>query len=192
MPRHPFEKGEKARRSGPKTLMKPMYTVPAQDSRTNPTTIKVLPRRIPRTLRERRQWVSWRYEERGNKRTKVPYSPGTNNRAQTTDLMSWGTFQEALSAYEEGMCEGIGFVFCSADPFVGIDLDRCRDPETGEIDAWAQKVLNRFTQAVLIDVSPSGKGVHVITRGSLRVGAKSESIEIYGQGRFFAVTGVAP
>jgi hypothetical protein len=46
--------------------------------------------------------------------------------------LTWGTFEEAVRRAEENGL-GIGFVFSSGDPFVGVDLDRCRDPETGEI-----------------------------------------------------------
>src|SRR5829696_4200660 len=113
---------------------------------------------IPEQLTERPQWVCWRLEQRDGKLTKVPYTPGTERRASSTDLMTWGTFDEALAAYEFGRAipvveegrrpyyDGIGFVFSSADPFVGIDLDKCRDPEDGEITAWAQKILDRVKQ----------------------------------------------
>src|SRR5918995_6188544 len=90
---------------------------------------------IPEPLTERPQWVCWRLEERKGEMTKVPYTPGTLRRASSTDLMTWRTFSEALEAYQcsEPPYDGIGYVFCSADPFVGIDLDKCRDPEDGEI-----------------------------------------------------------
>ena len=92
---------------------------------------------IPERLTERRQWVNWRLEERDGKRTKVPYTRGTLRRASSTDLMTWRTFSEALAAYEAGepSYDGIGFVFCSADPFAGIDLDDCRNPESGEVSS---------------------------------------------------------
>src|ERR671913_663791 len=98
---------------------------------------------IPKRLTERPQWVNWRLEERGDRMTKVPYTPGTLRRASSTDLMTWRTFSEALAAYQcsEPPYDGIGYVFCSADPFVGIDLDKCRDPEDGEITEWAQKII---------------------------------------------------
>src|SRR4051812_21449762 len=86
---------------------------------------------IPGQLAERPQWVCWRTERREGKPTKVPYTPGTERRASSTDLMTWRTFEDALAAYERGEppYDGIGFVFCSADCYVGIDLDDCRDPE---------------------------------------------------------------
>jgi putative DNA primase/helicase len=156
---------------------------------------------IPGQLTERPQWVCWRLEMRGDKPTKVPYTPGTERRASSTDLMTWRTFEDALAAYEAGEppYDGIGFMFCSADPFVGIDLDDCRNPETGEIAAWAQKIISRVQEGY-IEISPSGTGVHIIVEGSVRDGGRSRrkvrvgdevvgEIEMYSRERFFTITG---
>lgn len=95
---------------------------------------------------------------------KEPYDPKTGRRASTTDSRTWATFPEALKAFESGGWEGIGFVFSSGDPFIGIDLDNCRDPETGDLKEWAAKVCAAFVDAYK-EVSPSGRGVHIIARG---------------------------
>ncbi len=145
---------------------------------------------IPEQLTSRPQWVCWRTETREGKPTKVPYTPGTNRRASSTDLMTWRTFSEALAAYEAGEppYDGIGFVFCSADPYVGIDLDDCRDPETGAVTDWAQKIINNVVDSY-VEASPSGTGVHVICEGTVEESVKTPSVEIYSQGRFFTITG---
>ena len=146
---------------------------------------------IPERLTERPQWVCWRLEERDDKPTKMPYIPGTLRKASSTDLMTWRTFSEALAAYEAGEppYDGIGFVFCSADPFAGIDLDHCRDPETGAVEEWAQKIIDSVQEGY-VEASPSGTGVHIICEGVVRGGAvKKGPIEMYGQTRFFTVTG---
>ena len=147
---------------------------------------------IPGQLTERPQWVCWRVVEReGKKPTKVPYTPGTERRASSTDLMSWRTFQEALEAYEAGEppYDGIGFCFCSADPFVAVDLDDCRNPETGDVAPWAQNIVERFSEAY-VEVSPSGTGIHIIACGVLKEGVKTKKVEMYGQDRFFTISGV--
>jgi putative DNA primase/helicase len=157
---------------------------------------------IPGQLAERPQWVCWRLETRDGKSTKVPYTPGTERSASSTDLMTWRTFEDALEAYEAGepSYHGIGFVFCSADPFVGIDIDDCRDPETGEIAPWAQKIIDR-AQEGYIEASPSGTGVHIIAEGTVRGGGMRKKvrlngevvgeIEMYSRKRFFTITGEA-
>jgi len=151
---------------------------------------------IPEELTERPQWVLWRYEERDGKMTKVPYTPGTGRRASSTDLMTWTTIEEALAAYEAGEppYDGIGFCFCSADPFVGIDLDDCRDPKSGHIEPWALKIADRVQEGY-VEASPSGTGVHIIVEGTVRGGKTQKKVkpkgkvEMYSRERFFTVTG---
>jgi putative DNA primase/helicase len=143
---------------------------------------------IPEELTERPQWVCWRYEERDGKMTKVPYTD-TGWRASTTDLLTWTTCAMAYRYYQDGHCDGIGFVFSSADPFVGIDLDDCRDPETGEIAPWAQRIMDRVQEGY-VEVSVSGHGVHIIVEGSVRDGGmRKGKVEMYSRGRFFTMTG---
>ncbi len=144
---------------------------------------------IPEQLTERPQWVSWRLEERDGKATKVPYTPGTERRASSTDLMTWRTCEEAVEDVKKGRRDGIGFVFSSADPFVGIDLDDCRDSETGTVEEWAQKLIDRVQEGY-VEASPSGTGVHIIVEGTVRGGGmRKGKIEMYGRDRFFTVTG---
>ncbi len=144
---------------------------------------------IPEEMRQRPQWVMWKLEKRNGKPTKAPYIAGGVGRASSTDLMTWRTFEAAVQALKSGRYDGVGFVFCSADPFVGVDLDGCRDPETGEIAEWAQEIIDSFTDVVLLEASPSGRGVHIITRGTCRDGINTKAVEVYGQDRYFTVTG---
>jgi putative DNA primase/helicase len=156
--------------------------------------ITLIPENIPEELTERPQWVCWRLEERKGEPTKVPYEPGTFSRASSTDLMTWKTFSAAIADYkcevrDNGGPGGIGFVFSSADPFCGIDLDKCRNPETGEIAPWAQEIIDRV-QNGYIELSPSGTGVHIIVKGTVRAGGmRNGPIEMYSRSRYFAITG---
>lgn len=144
---------------------------------------------IPEQLTERPQWVCWRLEERDDKPTKVPYSPISFERASSTDLMTWATFDEAVAAHTVGAFDGIGFVFSSGDPYTGIDLDDCRDSESGEVAPWAQKIIDEVSEGY-VEVSPSGTGIHIILEGVVRGGAvKKRPIEMYSQTRFFTMTG---
>ena len=153
-------------------------------------TVSCIIENIPDVLRRRPQWVNWRYEERGQKKpTKVPYSPGTSRKASTTDLLTWGTFEEAVEALESGSYAGMGFVFCSADPFVGIDVDNCRNPETGEVDPQVLDLIAQYEKRYT-EVSVSGTGIHLITFGKIRGGTKKSDYESYDQDRYFCMTGV--
>lgn len=153
---------------------------------------EVVPENIPAELGERTQWVNWCLEERSGELTKIPYTPGTLKRAKSNDLMTWGPFEEAVDALEAKPVRysGIGFVFCSGDPYTGIDLDHVRNPETGEIEEWGALILGAFEDAYK-EISPSGRGVHIITRGKVKEPRKIPGLEIYSTERFFTVTGRA-
>jgi putative DNA primase/helicase len=145
---------------------------------------------IPDELKGFSHWVLWCLEERDGELTKVPYSAKTFKHASTADSRSWSTFPEALEAYEEsGNFDGIGFVLSSGDPFTGIDLDGVRAPGTGELTEWARKVIAEI--GGYVEVSPSGKGVHIIVRARVS-SRKGSGVEVYGVRRFFTMTGVKP
>lgn len=146
---------------------------------------------IPDYLTRRPQFVGWKAEPKPDGRLdKVPMIAGTNRRASSTDLLTWRSFEEVCGAYEAGKHDGIGFVFCSADPFVGIDFDDCRDPETREVDPRVLEYIEKFEDRY-VEVSVSSTGIHVITRGKIKGGTKKGSRELYDQDRFFTLTGLA-
>jgi len=142
---------------------------------------------IPEELKELNQWVSWRYEGRDDKLTKVPYTP-QGRRASSTDPTTWSAFSEALGASQDH--DGIGFVFSEDDPYAGIDLDECRDPYTGNVERRAAETLKRVGPDAYTEISPSGFGIHIIVRASVRGGGmRRGNIEMYSRGRFFTITG---
>jgi putative DNA primase/helicase len=143
---------------------------------------------IPSDLRERRQWLVWRHEKRGGKPTKVPYKVSAPSvRASTTDARTWGVLEHAVVAVERGKADGIGFVFSPDDPFVGVDLDGCRNT-SGELKSVAAAIVDELDS--YSEWSPSGRGVHVILRGRLEGGrCRRGPVEIYDRGRYFSMTG---
>jgi putative DNA primase/helicase len=150
---------------------------------TNPHILPLMAENVPEELKVRPQWVPWKAV--GDKPDKVPYSPRTARRASSTDLLTWGTYQEALEAYEDGEYAGLGFVFSSADPYTGIDVDNCVD-EDGEIALWALEIVRYFDSYT--ELSATGTGLHVIVRGEVPNRRKGE-VEVYSSKRFFTVTG---
>ncbi|WP_042663063.1 hypothetical protein [Haloferax sp. ATB1] len=146
------------------------------------------PEGIPETLREREQWVCWREEERDGKPTKIPVTPGGGGFASSTEAETWASFEAALEYTETAHADGIGFVFTDDDPIVGVDLDDCRDPETGDVDDAALDIIARLDSYT--EVSPSGTGYHVLITGELPDGRNRRgSVELYDTARFFTVTG---
>ena len=149
----------------------------------NPRILPVKAENIPEELKARPQWVVWKAV--GDKPDKVPYSVRNDCRASSTDLMSWSTFEENLEAYRNGEYAGVGFVFSSADPYTGVDLDNCVGGD-GEIALWALEIaryLDSYTE-----LSATGTGLHVIVRGDGPNRRKGD-IEVYSSKRFFTVTG---
>lgn len=158
--------------------------------------------KIPAVLAERPQWVLWRLVERENdKPTKMPFqSSGRMAKSDTPE--TWTTLEHALDTFDGGGYSGIGYVFSADDPFVGVDLDGCRNPETGEIAEWAKEIIRKLD--TYGEVSPSKTGVKLWVIGTNPLGAtgrkigvadvpaitdKQPAIEIYDRTRYFAVTG---
>ncbi len=144
---------------------------------------------VPEELKARDQFVVWRYEHRGGKPTKVPYTPGSGRPASHSDPRTWRSFSQAVQALKTGKWAGIGRVFAKDDSFGGVDLDGVRDPETGIIEPHAVEKLRRLDS--YSEVSPSLSGVKVWIRGELSGGRarKKPGVEVYDRKRFFTVTG---
>lgn len=155
-------------------------------------------RRVPIELTARNQWCLWKTILRGGEPTKAPFQTNGQS-AKSNDPATWCDFGTALK-HVEGY-DGIGFVFTADDPFVGIDLDGCRDPETGVVADWAKTIIEHLD--TYAEVSPSETGVKLFAVGKLesdwhkvelpdqpRVCEKMPAIEVYDRGRYFAVTGV--
>jgi primase-polymerase (primpol)-like protein len=139
------------------------------------------------------QWVCWKWSWIGGRWTKVPYNAKTGGRASTSATTTWAPLGAALACMERNHFPGIGFVLTPDDPFVGIDLDRCRDPETGEIAAWARQIVDAFDSLTEITPSETGLRIWITTHDGLLPGdahgRRKGPVEIYGAGRFFTVTG---
>ncbi len=150
---------------------------------------------LPECLTTRPQWVAWTYECRGGKFTKCPRTP-TGAFAKSDTPATWSTFADVTAAAARRPDIGVGFVFATDDPFIGIDLDDCLTPD-GALKPWAAPILERFADSYA-EVSPSGHGIKIWVRASLagliagtgtRRPCGDGQVEIYERGRFFTVTG---
>ncbi len=136
---------------------------------------------------DRAQWLCWPAEDRDGKQTKVPVNPATGDFASTTDDRTWSDLEQALECVATDAVDGIGFVFTATDPLVGVDLDDCRDLDSGKPLEPAPTIIERLDS--FTEVSPSGTGYHVILEGDLPEGGNRHgSIEMYDQARFFTMT----
>src|SRR5436309_9285146 len=112
---------------------------------------------IPSELIPNKQWVGWRFAMRDGKRTKVPVNPLTGKPASSTDPSSWADLESAVKAVNVKKLDGIGFVFTENDPYTGVDLDDCRNPETGELAPWAAEIVESLSS--YSELSPSQTGI---------------------------------
>jgi hypothetical protein len=166
---------------------------------------------IPAELLALLQWIVW-WSVRGEGRRvklpngrftkalqvqtkphKLPIDPGVGGLAATTRPATWSSVEEAEAAAQRWSLSGVGFVFTDGDPYSGVDIDNCRNPETGEIVEWAWAIvreLDSYTEA-----SPSGTGVHIIVRGNLPAGQGNQvayrggKVEMFSRARYFTVSG---
>ncbi len=162
-----------------------------------PFTLPVRDAAIPAELRACPQWVAWQWERREEKWTKVPVNARTGDRAGSDNPATWTDFDTArMYAATRTNIAGIGYMFSADDPYTGIDFDTCRDPETGELDAWATATLAGFDSYA--EVSPSGTGIKAFVKATLsNHGIRRKRpddlpggmVEMYDRGRFFTVTG---
>jgi hypothetical protein len=104
-------------------------------------------------------WVGWKKETRGGKPTKLPYDPKTGRKAKADNSSTWATRNEADKWAAKTRADGVGLVLTTlGDNLIsGVDLDACRDPQTGVIERWAKEVIDRLD--TYTEVSPSGTGV---------------------------------
>jgi putative DNA primase/helicase len=153
-----------------------------------PATLSFEEKAIPSALKAREQWVCWRAVPNGDRIEKIPVCADTGSHASSTDPDTWTDFTTAVMKAFTTEDLGIGFVFTQDSGITGIDLDKCRDPESGVLEPWAEEILqdlNSYTE-----ISPSGRGLHIYVLGELPPGRmKKGRIEAYQRGRFFTVTG---
>jgi hypothetical protein len=140
---------------------------------------------IPPELKAFPQWVCYRPN-------KIPVDPKTGDNAKADDQSTWREFRQAVAhweAHQGNGIAGIGYEFSKSCPYMGVDLDHCRNPVTGEIEAWAWEIilkLNSYTE-----ISPSCEGVHILVKGKLPPGTRRRKgkVEMYDHGRYFTMTG---
>lgn len=158
---------------------------------------------IPNELKERPQWVLWQGTLGHDKKTgaekieKVPYTAWFK-KASSTNPATWATYDRVVKALPLALDlwadnpgflgGGIGYVFSKDDPYVGVDIDKARDVETGEIASWATAILDILN--TYAELSISGTGVHAIIAGAWPYTEHATpSVQIYSTARFFTMSG---
>jgi Protein of unknown function (DUF3987)/Primase C terminal 2 (PriCT-2) len=146
-------------------------------------------------------WLVWKWQRSPNGRswTKPPFCSDDPSRyAANNNPATWSTRPAAVKAVLAGKASGIGFAL--TDTEIGaIDLDDCRDPETGKVDDWAQEVLNAAASAYR-EVTVSGSGLRIIgiakgaaqhKKFAISGGRPDAAIEVYRRAvRYITISGL--
>jgi len=133
-------------------------------------------------------------DSRPGKTDKIPIDPIRRYKINHLSPESWMTAEEAIT-YNHilGVGYGVGFVFTKDDPYFFIDIDDCLSQDNSW-SALSLEIASHFPGAS-IEISSSGKGLHIIGRGhALEHACKSSTyanIEFYTQQRFVALTGTS-
>ena len=136
---------------------------------------------IPIELRELNRWVLYRLTLDSNrgKYDKKPFNARTGGFAQSNNPNTWCDYETAINVVD--LYDGLGFMLGGG--IFGVDIDgvELNDPVVREV----LTTLNSYAE-----ISPSGKGIHVICIGNKPRGAcRKGNFECYDKGRFFTVTG---
>ena len=115
---------------------------------------------IPEELREMAIWHAWRATPRGNGRVgKPPVDREGKLASKDSPAMMLAEALEVMRCFGLG---GVGLVLPPG--YVALDLDDVLG-EDGELNPDASDILSLFTNVSYAEWSPSGHGLHIITRG---------------------------
>ncbi len=161
-----------------------------------PPTLAVDPDGIPDELKVHTQFLNWDWEFRGDKWTKPPLRVTGNGYAKSNDPATWGPFAAALAAYQQRDLAGVGLALSPDDNLFFVDIDHCRNPETGEIANWARPILRLFRHTYQ-EISPTGTGIKIIGYGRLSgarhtkhmTGRPGAKIEVFDRDKYTTLTG---
>lgn len=143
---------------------------------------------IPHALKALERWFVWKAVPNGDRVDKVPHNHRTGHPCNAHDPVMWSSFKDIIDAHARGCWSGIGVL--PGEGVLGVDLDKCRDPETGAVESWAQEIVDRIDSYT--ETSPSGTGLRVFVRGvAPGSGKKGDKVEMYNGigGNFLTCTG---
>jgi primase-polymerase (primpol)-like protein len=160
-------------------------------AKLRPTPLVPILENIPRELRNIPNWLTWNYSLRwGEPDIKGRIKLWAKKPNARTDAPStWCSFEKASKLYQQGGCDGIGFVFKKNCGIIGIDVDSAVG-ENGQPSKKLVKLLEKI--GGFVELSVSGTGVHIYVAANIEGGARRDGIELYGSGHYFTVTGFVP
>jgi predicted P-loop ATPase len=148
---------------------------------------------LPAALTSRPRWTGWKPHDGSKLQLRLD-----GKAASCNEPGDWTSFDVASRAFWPKLSFALG-------GGIGvIDLDGCRDPETGAIAEWAKAEVERFQSYT--EISPSGTGLHIFAAGAptsfpngkvilkkamdgAGEGGKAPAVEAFVRSHFCTVTG---
>jgi hypothetical protein len=170
-----------------------------QDTPPRPQALPVHVSGIPHELRQRDQWIVWRYTWKPDEQKwdKPPREAQRGVIVDGTDSKNWAPFATANTYMSTQHMDGLGYCLSGSDPYTIIDLDECRDPTTGALDPAAVALLEEI--GGYWEVSPSGAGLRGVVRATLPGPGRNRPhlwatgqagrIELYSRYKYLTMTG---
>lgn len=126
---------------------------------------------------------------------KQPINALTGQLAQNNNPRTWATYPQALLGMERYNLPYLGYVF-TGNGITGVDIDRCRNAETGRLTELASDIIGYLDSYT--EISLSGTGTHILCYGKLPPGRRQCDMDqdgikahfgMYDSKRFFVMTG---
>lgn len=147
----------------------------------------------PAALRALPQWLLWRFElyEGDKKPRKVPYYASGRKRhgeqGSEHDRAELKPLDIVLTHLARGRFDGVGFAFLPGDGLIGIDIDGAIDDD-GVVSERCERIIAAC--ASYTELSPSGRGVHIICSGQTETFKDNRvGVEVFCGRQYFTFTG---
>ena len=162
--------------------------------------LKIKINNIPEELKNTPLWVGFVLDVDGKK---IPINPQPNafcSPASIADPTTWGTFEQAVRLVQYDLAVAVGYAIIKEDNLIFLDLDCHEEKCDNEEEKKKLKALySSLCKSVGLietyqETSLSGKGVHLLAKGSLndllsRGSSPIAPIELYDDKHFMIVTG---
>lgn len=150
---------------------------------------------IPEELRQQPLWLQYylspdpkKPDKKPRKHPAVKYATAEDRKAnlRSLDCLMANRTLAAGGGYQRWVDKAEGYTY--------VDIDRVRDPETGEVQEWAQELIRELD--TYCEISASGKGFHLVMRATLPrdFHKDPDQVEIYSgniPNKLIALTGDA-
>ncbi len=156
---------------------------------TRPSRMDVNLDSIPSELKKLPNWLvwNWTWNSKSEKWDKPPLAV-SGQAGSSTDSSTWCPYD--VAARSSRAFDGLGIAMGKGIGYIGVDLDDCRDPESGFLTSEAEQIIAELD--TYAELSPSGTGVKLWLKGDYdktKFRSKINNIEVYRDGRYFTVTG---